>query len=105
MNRVAMRMITRPPSMARSLLVLVVAAALLLGAAQPAAPPDYPVKFIKVDELKAMVDRGQKVTVVDVRTQDEYAETHIKGAKSIPIRTIERRARGELPKSVPVVFY
>ena len=91
--------------MARHLLVPGLAAALLLGAAQPAAPPDYPVKLIKVDELKAMVDRGEKVTVVDVRTQDEYAENHIKGAKSIPIRAIAQRARAELPKSVPVVFY
>ena len=33
----------------RSVLMAVVAASVLLGSAKPAAPPDYPVTFIKVD--------------------------------------------------------
>ncbi|HYE90801.1 MAG TPA: rhodanese-like domain-containing protein [Terriglobales bacterium] len=92
-------------SLARRMLVPVLAGALLLGAAQPAAPPDHPVKFISVDELKAMMDRGAKVDVIDVRGKEEYDETHIKGARSIPIRTIEQRAARELPKKTLVVFY
>jgi 3-mercaptopyruvate sulfurtransferase SseA len=93
------------PTALRRLAVPALAGALLLGAAAPASPPDHPVKFISVDELKAMLDRGTKVQVIDVRGQAEYEETHIRGAQSIPLRTIEPRARREISKSIPVVFY
>ena len=86
-------------------LIPVLAGALLLGAAAPAEIPDHPVRFVKVDELKAMMDRGDKVVVVDVRSREEYQDVHITGAKSVPIRTLEQRARAELSKTVPVIFY
>ena len=86
-------------------LIPLLAGALLLGAAAPAEIPDHPVKFIKVDDLKTMMDRGQKVVVVDVRSREEYEDVHIRGAKSVPIRALEQRARAELSKTVPVVFY
>jgi len=88
----------------RVALTFVVAAALLLGAAAPAAPPDYPVAFITVDELKTMVDGGGAVAVIDVRTRGEYDELHITGARSIPLRSIPERIR-EIPKTQLVVFY
>jgi len=88
----------------RGALTFVVAAALLLGAAAPAAPPDYPVAFITVDELKMMVDGGGAVAVIDVRTRGEYDELHITGARSIPLRSIPERIR-EIPKTQLVVFY
>jgi rhodanese-related sulfurtransferase len=87
------------------LLVPVVAGALLLGAAPPAAPPDYPAKFIKVDELKAQLDRGEKVAIFDVRTQDAYAELHIKGARNLPLRQVDARAARDVPKQSRVVLY
>jgi rhodanese-related sulfurtransferase len=89
----------------RRVLIPLTAAALLLGAAQPAAPPDYPVKFIKVDDLKAQLDRGTKITMFDVRTADAYADLHIKGAKNLPLRQVEARAAKEVPKQAPVVLY
>lgn len=85
-------------------LVLLLAAATLLGAAQPAAPPDYPVVFIAVDELKALLDRGARVEIIDVRTRPEYDEVHIKGARSIPLREVPTRT-GEVPKTGVVVLY
>jgi rhodanese-related sulfurtransferase len=81
-----------------------VVALLLLGAAAPASPPDYPVTFITVDELKAVIDRGGPAIVVDVRTRPEYDERHITGARSIPLRSLPERAR-ELPRNQLVVFY
>ena len=89
----------------RRFLIPLTAAALLLGAAQPAAPPQYPVKFVKVDELKAELDRGGKFTVFDVRTQDAYAELHIKGARNLPLRQVDARAPKEVPKQGRVVLY
>ncbi len=84
-------------------MTLVAGGVLLLGAA-PAAPPDLPVNFISVDELKLLVDRGARVDVIDVRAWDAYQEMHIKGARSIPVRAVETRA-GEISKTGNVVFY
>jgi Rhodanese-like domain len=81
------------------------AAAMLLGSAAPGEPPDYPVKFIKVDQLKAELDLGVKMHIFDVRGPDEYADVHIKGARSMPLRTLEARALKEIPKNGRVVFY
>ena len=89
--------------MRRLVMTLVTGGVLLLGAA-PAAPPDAPVSFIKADELKALLDRGTRGDIIDVRAWDAYQEMHIKGARSMPIRSIEARA-GEISKTGLVVFY
>jgi rhodanese-related sulfurtransferase len=86
-------------------LTTVVASALLLGAAQPAAPPDHPVKFLKVDALKAALDGGEKVTIFDVRTKEAFDELHIKGAKSLPLRQVDARAAKDVPRKSRVVLY
>ena len=88
----------------RRALVPVVAAAIVLVGAAPAAPPDAPVSFIKADELKAALDRGSKADIIDVRHWDAYVEMHIKGARSMPLRSVERRAE-EISKTGLVVFY
>lgn len=93
------------PPLQRSTLVVVLACSLLLGAAQPAAPPDYPVKFIKVDDLKAQVDRGEKLVVFDVRTPDAFNDLHIKGARNLPLREVDARAARDVPKQTRVVLY
>ena len=95
----------RRPHLQRAFLTTVVAGGLLLGAAQPAAPPDYPVKFLKVDDLKAQLDQGEKVTIFDVRTADAFAELHIKGARNLPLRQVDARAAKEVPKKSRVVLY
>lgn len=79
------------------------AAIVLLGAA-PAAPPDHPVSFISVDELKAHLDRGGAADIIDVRKWDEYVKQHIRGARSMPIRSVPDRAR-EISRTALVVFY
>jgi hypothetical protein len=88
----------------RAALAFLAAAALLLGAAAPASPPDYPVAFITVDELKKVVDGGGPVVIIDVRTRPEYDERHITGARSMPLRSVPERSR-EIPKNQLVVFY
>ena len=89
--------------MRRSLMLVGAAGFLLLGAA-PAAPPDAPVSYIGVDELKLRLDRGERAEIIDVRTWQEYRELHIKGARSIPLRAVEERAQ-EVSQSGLVVFY
>ena len=89
--------------MRRALVPVIACGILLLGAAQ-AAPPDYPVSFIKVDELKAKLDAGAKADVIDVRHWPEYESMHIKGARSMPLRSLAERS-AEISKTGLVVFY
>jgi 3-mercaptopyruvate sulfurtransferase SseA len=89
--------------MRRGLVPVVTAGILLLGAAQ-AAPPDHPVNYIKVDDLKARLDRGGKADIVDVRHWPEFEELHIKGARSMPLRSLGERSK-ELSKTGLVVLY
>jgi rhodanese-related sulfurtransferase len=85
-------------------LAFVVGTASLLGAAAPGSPPDFPAVFITVDALKAAVDRGADVVIVDVRTRQEFDELHIAGARSIPLRSLPDRTT-EIPRDRLVVFY
>ena len=80
------------------------AAVLLVGAA-PASPPDFPVNYISVDELKARLDAGTRADIIDVRHWENYVEQHIKGARSMPLRTVAQRGPREISKTGLVVFY
>ena len=89
--------------MRRAVVVVIAAGVLLLGAAQ-ASPPDYPVNYIKVDELKARLDGGARADIIDVRHWPEYETMHIKGARSMPVRSITERST-EISKTGLVVLY
>jgi rhodanese-related sulfurtransferase len=83
----------------------VVLGILLLGAGQTEIP-DAPVSFIEADELKALLDKGTKVDIIDVRRRDVYLEQHIKGARNIPLSEIGLPGgTAGIPKRGPVVFY
>jgi rhodanese-related sulfurtransferase len=88
----------------RSLLVLLLAAALVSGAAAQGGDPEVPEKYIKVDEVKALLDRGKPVVLIDVRPKEQYDELHIRGARNIPLRELLRRL-GEVPRQDFVVLY
>ena len=88
----------------RAALIVLAATGMLVASAAPAAPPEYPVNFIKVDELKQMLDRGTKADIIDVRHWEAYEESHIKGARSMPLRIVAERA-SEISKTGLVVFY
>jgi len=85
-------------------LSLLVIAGIVLGTAGQAAPPESPVTFVSVDELKKTLERGVKADVIDVRNWNAYVEMHIKGARSMPLRSVPERAR-EISKTGFVVFY
>ncbi len=88
----------------RGALIVVAAVGLLFASAAPAAPPEYPVSFIKVDELKSLLDRGTKADIIDVRHWEQYVESHIRGARSMPLRIVADRA-WEISQTGLVVFY
>ena len=50
-------------------------------------------KSISQLELKELIEKGQKVLIIDVRSQEEYEKQHIPNALNI---TIEQLEKGEL---------
>jgi ArsR family transcriptional regulator len=55
------------------------------------------------EELMARL-RDDRVTLLDVRPEDEFARGHLPGALNIPLAELERRLR-ELPKGREVIAY
>ena len=88
----------------RGALIVVAAVGLLVASAAPAAPPESPVNFIKVDELKRSLDRGTRADIIDVRHWEQFVESHITGARSMPLRVVSERA-AEISQTGLVVFY
>lgn len=75
------------------------AAAILLAlglTACTAAGKTDGVTKIDAEKAKAMMDAGG-VTVVDVRTAEEYAEGHVPGALLVPLESIGGQAPAALP--------
>jgi 3-mercaptopyruvate sulfurtransferase SseA len=63
--------------------------------------PDVP--RISVRDAKAAYDLGEAV-FVDVRDAESYAQSHIKGAKSIPLQDLPNRIN-ELDPSAWIITY
>lgn len=55
-----------------------------------------PYQQITAEEAKKMMDDGN-VTVVDVRTKEEYESGHISGAVLLPVETIGEESPAALP--------
>ena len=55
------------------------------------------------DALQQMLDRGEKVLVIDVRTDEEVKSGSIPGAIHIPMDQLEARMK-DVPKDVQLVF-
>jgi hydroxyacylglutathione hydrolase len=61
---------------------------------------------ISIEELKKMLDEGEKVTIIDAQPADIYAEGHIKGAISIPWKSqIALQDVWDIPNDLPIVTY
>jgi rhodanese-related sulfurtransferase len=69
----------------------------------PAAPEPLRINEISPQELKAKLDNGDNVMVVDMRQAWEYQHGHIPGATHMFINEIPARIN-ELPKDKDIVF-
>ena len=69
----------------------------------PQATPRVSVRRITVSELQAALARGEAV-VIDVRSEAQYNDKHIKGAQHIASNDIATRA-AELPRNKMLVTY
>jgi len=63
------------------------------------------IKKITRDQLTQMIDFGRKFKLVDVLEKSHYEKEHIKGAISIPLNEIEKRAPKLLKKDETIVVY
>jgi adenylyltransferase/sulfurtransferase len=59
---------------------------------------------VAATEVKQRLDRGDKITLLDVREQWEYDTARINGAKLIPMRELETR-KAELNANDEIVVY
>jgi rhodanese-related sulfurtransferase len=59
---------------------------------------------ISPEEVKARLETGEAMVVVDARSPGEFEAEHIPGAMSVPLRDVESRL-DELPRDREIVFY
>ena len=64
------------------------------------------VKETTVDEVKQKLDSGEKLLLVDVREESEFAKDHLPGAIHLGKGTIERDVEARVPDlNTPMVLY
>lgn len=92
--------------MKKGLLVLVTVVAVLLLPATGWTDHLAAVTVIDADQLKAWIDQGKRMLLVDSRVAAEYKEGHIPTAINIPAPVMDQQ-RDRLPRdpNYPVVFY
>jgi len=72
--------------------------------AQQTLPPDITPNFINVDALVGEIINRKTPLMIDVRSAEEFRETHIKSSISIPLDDFARRI-GEIPRDRALVLY
>jgi rhodanese-related sulfurtransferase len=77
---------------------------MIVAPAPAAAHDEEGVAFISVDELRTLQSSPRRITLVDVRTPEEFRDARIKGAINVPLTELERRFR-EIPREGLVVLY
>ena len=70
---------------------------------KPASFPEG-ADFVKVDVVKAAVDAGSSLIIVDARAPGDYATMHVAGAISVPFYTVNDYA-AQIPKDRWILTY
>jgi predicted sulfurtransferase len=78
-------------------------ASLALAASPALAQRSATARETTPDALQQMLDRGEKVLVIDVRTDEEVKGGSIPGAIHIPMEQLEARMK-DVPRDVQLVF-
>jgi rhodanese-related sulfurtransferase len=91
---------------ARYLRMFAAAAFVAAAGARAQAGHDFeePVDFVPQEKIKQLIDIGEEVVFIDLRSTEEFAKGHLPNAKSIPIDLLGHRWK-EVPKSGRVVLY
>ena len=91
----------RVTSRGRFLLAAVGGLLLVATAVGAQAPPE---QRADIDELKAALDAGATMLLIDVREDWEVASGSMPGSIHIPVAELERRMP-DIPKDVRLVFF
>jgi hydroxyacylglutathione hydrolase len=85
-------------------LVMALCTVLLMIGTRAAAQVEIP--RITIHELKAVIDRGESVIILDTQPKAIFEKVHIKGAVSLPwkVRLTLQDVSG-LPRDKPIVTY
>lgn len=62
------------------------------------------VKNISPGQAREIIEKAKDVFILDVRTQEEYNEFHLKGANLIPIQELEQNIH-KIPKDKIVIVH
>lgn len=65
---------------------------------------EEPVDFVTPEQVKRLLDIGEEIAFIDMRSAAEFAKGHLPNAKSIPIDALGHRWK-EIPTSGRVVLY
>jgi rhodanese-related sulfurtransferase len=64
------------------------------------------VREVSINDVKTKLDRGNKLVLVDVREESEYAKDHLPGAIHLGKGIIERDIEERVPElNAPLVLY
>jgi sulfur-carrier protein adenylyltransferase/sulfurtransferase len=64
------------------------------------------IRQVSLEDLKARLEAGEKITLVDVREKDEWRQGHLPGALHVPRGFLEMQAEAKLPdKKAKIVTY
>jgi rhodanese-related sulfurtransferase len=97
---------TSNPVMIKKVSVLISLFVLLFVMISVCEPVQADVPRITIQELKEMMDKGTKVTIIDTQPRAIYAMGHIKGAVSLPWKSqIALEDVWSLASDIPVVTY
>lgn len=90
---------------------LKIAAAILLGFALfwpaviwPGHGTDDDVVTVSVEQVKALLEAGEKIIIVDLRPAGDFQKARLPGARSVPIKELPKRY-SEIPRAGRVVLY
>lgn len=62
------------------------------------------VDTVTVERVKFYLDSGEKYLLIDLRPEKEFQQRHLPGARSVPLKELEKRFR-EIPKTGRVILY
>lgn len=60
---------------------------------------------LTAQELKSMLDSGQKIFLLNPLSDIEFNEAHIPGSVNIPLHTIMRSKKMPVNQDIPIVTY
>ena len=87
----------------KRLLIIVLLVLLLVGCGKEKGKVTvHLLPNVDIDEMAVIIESGNYI-IVDVRTKEEYDESHIKGAINIPYDTIDENT--DLDKTKKIMVY